>query len=158
MGNSLYDILEVSPDASAEAIRSAYRALSQRCHPDKHAGDPAAVELMAQINRAYAILSDPLQRKNYDASLPTTRPPRTRYHATRPVAREPDSSPSPMQPAIDERTRRNRLAISFLMIVLLIIIAMIIDGSVNSEGDPSIEGMDLTKNKEEIVIRVRPTE
>lgn len=63
---SLYEILEVSPRASDGVIRAAYRCLAQQWHPDKHAGDKAAEERMRQVNHAYAILSDPLQRARYD--------------------------------------------------------------------------------------------
>src|SRR4051812_14385248 len=68
MSNTLYDILEVSPNASLQIIRSAYRTLSQQYHPDKNSGAETAT-LMAEINRAYMVLSDPLKRKEYDVSL-----------------------------------------------------------------------------------------
>ncbi len=68
MSNTLYDILEVSPNASLQIIRSAYRTLSQQYHPDKNSGAQTAT-LMAEINRAYMVLSDPLKRKEYDVSL-----------------------------------------------------------------------------------------
>src|SRR3954468_6064628 len=68
MSNTLYDILEVSPNASLQIIRSAYRTLSQQYHPDKNSGAQTA-PLMAEINRAYMVLSDPLKRKEYDVSL-----------------------------------------------------------------------------------------
>src|SRR3954469_19284825 len=68
MSNTLYDILEVSPNASLQIIRSAYRTLSQQYHPDKNSGVQTAT-LMAEINRAYMVLSDPLKRKEYDVSL-----------------------------------------------------------------------------------------
>src|SRR5215218_5667836 len=68
MSNTLYDILEVSPNASLKIIRSAYRTLCQQYHPDKNAG-AQTVALMAEINRAYLVLSDPLKRKAYDVSL-----------------------------------------------------------------------------------------
>lgn len=62
----LYEILEVSPNASAAVIKAAYRCLAQQCHPDKNAGDPASVERLSLINQAYAVLADPLQRARYD--------------------------------------------------------------------------------------------
>lgn len=64
-----YDLLEVSPKASQAVIASAYRALCQRYHPDKNGGDKAASEIMAQINSAYAVLSDVDRRKKYDREL-----------------------------------------------------------------------------------------
>ncbi len=71
MSNDLnyYDLLEVSPKASQAVIASAYRALSQRYHPDKNGGDKSTGKMMAEINVAYAVLSDQLKRKLYDEEL-----------------------------------------------------------------------------------------
>lgn len=66
---TLYDLLEVSPHASPSVIRAAYRCLAQSAHPDKHWGDGQASERQAQINGAYAVLSDPLKRRRYDQGL-----------------------------------------------------------------------------------------
>lgn len=66
---TLYDMLEVSPHASPSVIRAAYRCLAQSAHPDKHWGDGQASERQAQINGAYAVLSDPLRRRRYDQGL-----------------------------------------------------------------------------------------
>jgi len=66
---SLYDLLEVSPHASASVIRAAYRCLAQSAHPDKNWGDGQASERQVRINGAYAVLSDPLKRRRYDLTL-----------------------------------------------------------------------------------------
>ena len=50
-------------------IRAAYRCLAQKHHPDRSAGDPAAGERLSLINRAYALLADPLRRARYDRSI-----------------------------------------------------------------------------------------
>lgn len=68
MRYTLYDILEVSSRASPEMIRTAYRTLARQYHPDKSSRAGTAA-VMADINRAYAVLSDPLKRRGYDASL-----------------------------------------------------------------------------------------
>ena len=60
-----YEVLGVSPSATAEEIRAAYRRLTLAYHPDRNPA-PQAGHWMAQINRAYAILSDPAQRAAYD--------------------------------------------------------------------------------------------
>ena len=65
---TLYETLEVSPVASARVIKAAYRCLAQFTHPDKNS-DAVSGERLAQINQAYAILSDPQQRHRYDLSL-----------------------------------------------------------------------------------------
>lgn len=67
--HSHYDTLRVDRGASAEHVRSAYRKLAQAFHPDKHQGKPAAAAVMAQINHAYEVLSDPAQRSAYDEWL-----------------------------------------------------------------------------------------
>jgi molecular chaperone DnaJ len=60
-----YQLLQVSPDASAEDVKRAYRKLAREFHPDRNP-DPAARERMAEINRAYEVLSDPERRVRYD--------------------------------------------------------------------------------------------
>ena len=63
-----YRILGVLDDAEDIVIKAAYRALAQRYHPDKWQGDPAeATRRMAEINAAYAVLSDTAKRAAYDA-------------------------------------------------------------------------------------------
>ena len=78
MGASLhthYDTLGVARGASPEAVRQSYRRRAQSCHPDKlaapgDASEPvAAQDLMARINQAYAVLSDPAGRATYDRWL-----------------------------------------------------------------------------------------
>jgi hypothetical protein len=61
-----YDNLKVSRHAPQEVIRAAYKALSQKYHPDKNPGDERAARIMAIVNTAYNILSDPARRKEHD--------------------------------------------------------------------------------------------
>ena len=61
-----YDNLKVARMAPQEVIRAAYKALSQKYHPDKNAGDEKAARIMAIVNTAYGILSDPVRRKEHD--------------------------------------------------------------------------------------------
>lgn len=64
-----YEVLGVPRSATDAEIRAAYRDLVARYHPDKHAGNPLeglAAEKMAEINRAYEILSDGNRRAAYD--------------------------------------------------------------------------------------------
>lgn len=62
-----YEILGVPRDASQEDIKKAYRKLAMRYHPDKNKGDKAAEEKFKEASEAYAVLSDPEERKKYDA-------------------------------------------------------------------------------------------
>lgn len=60
-----YDILGVGKDASPEDIKSAYRKLAKKYHPDINHEDGAA-ERFKEINEAYECLSDPQKKSNYD--------------------------------------------------------------------------------------------
>ncbi|GBD44014.1 Curved DNA-binding protein [bacterium HR40] len=66
MARSLYDILGVPRGASDEEIRSAYRRLAKRYHPDFNPGDPGAEARFKEISAAYEILGDPGKRARYD--------------------------------------------------------------------------------------------
>lgn len=63
---SLYHMLDVELDASDAEIRTAYRRLALRFHPDKNPGDSAAEEKFKAIQHAYATLSDASKRAIYD--------------------------------------------------------------------------------------------
>ncbi len=62
-----YATLGVSADADADAIKKAYRKLARTYHPDANQGDAAAEKRFKEIGEAYGVLSDPEQRKQYDA-------------------------------------------------------------------------------------------
>lgn len=66
---TLYDILEVSQRASPLVLKAAYRSLAQCLHPDKNRGALACGERLAEINAAYAVVSDPARRLRYDRTL-----------------------------------------------------------------------------------------
>lgn len=61
-----YKILGVSRDATIDEIKKAYRRLALKYHPDRNPGDKEAEEKFKEINEAYAVLSDPEKRKQYD--------------------------------------------------------------------------------------------
>ncbi|MFN4032433.1 MAG: molecular chaperone DnaJ [Fimbriimonadales bacterium] len=61
-----YQILGVSRNADEKEIKSAYRKLARKYHPDVNPGDKAAEEKFKQINEAYQVLSDPEKRAAYD--------------------------------------------------------------------------------------------
>ncbi|MDL2269448.1 DnaJ domain-containing protein [Desulfosarcina sp. OttesenSCG-928-A07] len=61
-----YQILNVECNADAQKIKTAYRELAFQYHPDRNEGDPASADKMKSINEAYAVLSDPDKRREYD--------------------------------------------------------------------------------------------
>lgn len=65
----LYEILEVSRNASNEVIEKAYKVLVKRYHPDVSLNKESAEKMMKKINNAYAVLSDTNKRKEYDYTL-----------------------------------------------------------------------------------------
>src|SRR4051794_9675279 len=86
-----YVLLGVPRTADAETIRSAFRALARRYHPD--AGSGSSAEKFCQIVQAYETLIDPVARGRYDRSLtPASVRPR--------VSRTPrwSSQPEPLIP------------------------------------------------------------
>ncbi len=67
MTTTHYDTLQVSRFASEPVIRAAYKSLAQKYHPDKYDGSREEAERVTkELNQAYAILCDPLLRRNYD--------------------------------------------------------------------------------------------
>lgn len=68
---TLYEILEVSENASKEIVEKAYKVLAKKYHPDLQAeGDKQEAEKkMKQINEAYEVLSNEEKRKEYDVKL-----------------------------------------------------------------------------------------
>ena len=67
MSNSYYEILGVNKDASADAIKKAYRKLAMKYHPDRNQGDAEAEEKFKEAAEAYEVLSDLQKRRIYDA-------------------------------------------------------------------------------------------
>ena len=61
-----YEVLGVGRDADDAALKKAYRALAKKYHPDANPGDQAAADKFKEASEAYAVLSDPEKRRQYD--------------------------------------------------------------------------------------------
>jgi len=66
MARDYYDALGVSRNADERTIKKAFRKLAAKYHPDKNPGDATAEEKFKEFNEAYAVLSDPEKRRQYD--------------------------------------------------------------------------------------------
>ncbi len=62
-----YKVLGLSPDASDEDVKAAYRALAKKYHPDLNPGDKRAAERMNEINAAYDQIKNPQPQDGYTA-------------------------------------------------------------------------------------------
>ena len=61
-----YEVLGVDRKADEETLKKAYRKLAKKYHPDMNPGDESAAEKFKEASEAYAILSDPQKRQQYD--------------------------------------------------------------------------------------------
>jgi len=62
-----YEVLAVARDASDQEIKSAYRKMALKHHPDRNPGDKQAEEKFKEAAEAYSVLGDPEKRRRYDA-------------------------------------------------------------------------------------------
>ncbi|OHD53602.1 MAG: hypothetical protein A2Y33_06680 [Spirochaetes bacterium GWF1_51_8] len=76
--STLYEILGISPDAPADAVKTAFRKLAQVNHPDKAGNSPESAAKFIVIHHAYTVLADPGQRREYDSYLASSRAVRER--------------------------------------------------------------------------------
>ncbi|MGZ4759245.1 MAG: J domain-containing protein [Acidimicrobiales bacterium] len=80
-------VLGISPGATADEARSAYRRLIRTAHPDRSGGDPAATHQTARLTQAYAVIRSAIQA-NGGSSVPAAPPP------PRPPAPPPGGRPA----------------------------------------------------------------
>jgi curved DNA-binding protein len=66
MADNLYDTLGIKKDATSEEIRTVYRKLARKHHPDVNPGDKKAEDLFKKLSTAYEVLSDDKRRAAYD--------------------------------------------------------------------------------------------
>ena len=61
-----YEVLEIKRDASQSEIKKSFRSLARKFHPDKNPNDPESELKFKEVQEAYAILSDPSEKRKYD--------------------------------------------------------------------------------------------
>ncbi|MCX7429355.1 MAG: diguanylate cyclase [Planctomycetia bacterium] len=105
--STLYDVLGVGPDATAEEIRSAYQRAAKQWHPDVNK-TPEAAQNFQRATEAYQRLRDPVSRKAYDPSwrpAPAQETPKPRPSAEPAAPGEPTPPPAETEaPPADVRT------------------------------------------------------
>merc|ERR1712213_260861 len=65
-GRDFYKLLGVERTANQGQIKHAYRKLAMKYHPDKNPGNEEAAEKFKELSTAYAVLSDPNKKRQYD--------------------------------------------------------------------------------------------
>ena len=64
-----YEVLGVKKNADAAAIKSAFRKLAKKLHPDANKKDPRAAQRFAELNSAYEVVGDEQKRRAFDRLL-----------------------------------------------------------------------------------------
>ena len=143
MHRTYYDILEVSSSASQSVISAAYRALSKKYHPDKNNGDKHSEEMMAKINIAYGVLSDPIKRNFYDEEIGLSKSESNLISKQQPVPKKEESKLE--QKAHRQQTSSsNSIGTLFWLITIgiflvLILIAILDDNSIEQDIKLQVE-------------------
>ena len=115
---SLYGLLGVSPDASADEIRRAYYRAARQLHPDVNPEADAAAA-MRRLNDAWAVLGDPVARRRYDAQSSPPAPLRPApFRPAGPL--EAQGQPDPAPPHPPRFVRPSALIVAVLLVIFVV--------------------------------------
>lgn len=103
-GTDLYRILELTYTADATAIRTAYRSLAKKYHPDVSAFADAH-DRFVTITEAYEVLSDPIARARYDRTRESPSPKRASPHKEARYTRDTEASSRAARAKAEEFSR-----------------------------------------------------
>ena len=98
MQRDYFAVLELSAGASEQEIRAAYRRLARRYHPDLHPERTDADARLKELNAAYEVLSDPVQRARYMRARRVRVRVETAPGGAQPASRRP-APPPPAPPS-----------------------------------------------------------
>lgn len=167
-----YDTLSVVRNAPPEVIRAAYKTLSQKYHPDRNSEDANATAIMAKINEAYAALSDPAKRKEYDKwlekqeSFSATQQDKPKPEPEKKTnqTKTPPPPPSPKSEGIFNRTLSALGVIAMIVGILIVKSCAHIAGKniANTISKPSVQEIERTLTESlaksvEIINKQAPT-
>jgi len=125
MGPDYYEVLQVSPNADADVIHTAYKRLALNYHPDRN-HEPDAHEKMRVLNEAYETLSKPERRRAYDNQRRSTKAARSQAQGplwkantgeTQGTRARAQSEPIP--DTLDELERRDRRIVAAIVLALI---------------------------------------
>lgn len=138
-----YGVLELKPGSPMEDVKSQYRRLAKRYHPDLHGNDAASQEKFRRVNAAYTFLSDAPRKASYDAVLQVARkigapplkapppikaappsPTATGYHASVPATGFHEDLPPDVR-----MTRSAWLGATAGLVLVMLVIGLSLDGS-----------------------------
>ncbi|MCX2744471.1 J domain-containing protein [Mangrovivirga sp. M17] len=130
---TLYSILSISESADVQEIKSAYKRLAKKYHPDVNPNNPRAEAIFKDILNAYQILSDPQSKKIYDDKLKYQRYEEQvknyRTNVTRNYRRRPRNTFRPPNPfskggkqlSPEENKRATIYAFSIVMVIFVMV-------------------------------------
>jgi molecular chaperone DnaJ len=104
MSEDHYTLLGLGRDASLDEIKKAYRQLAMRHHPDRTQNNPQDTEIFKAVAVAFATLSNPERRAEYDRLLATAerRATKTRARRTRTTTSDPKQQNTPFGDILEE--------------------------------------------------------